>query len=44
MKLIPADTEGKVLLTNSVPQYLDKEITLYYYVGMYICIYLLSSA
>ena len=33
MKLIPADVEGKVLLNAHVPSYLDKEITLYYYIG-----------
>ena len=33
MKLIPADVNGKVLATDLVPSYLEKEITLYYYIG-----------
>ena len=33
MKLIPADINGKVIATDLVPSYLDKEITLYYYIG-----------
>ena len=34
MKLIPADEHRKVLLTNDLPEYLDKEVTLYYYIGI----------
>ena len=33
MKLIPADREGRVLLNSSIPTYLKKEITLYYFIG-----------
>ena len=33
MKLIPADESGKVLVLDSYPDYLGKEITLYYYIG-----------
>ena len=33
MKLIPADCEGKVTVDSTVPEYLYKEITLYYYLG-----------
>ena len=33
MKLIAADEDGKVLTTDVLPAYLDKEITLYYYIG-----------
>ena len=34
IKLIPADVNGKVLVTDSFPCYLNKEITVYYYIGM----------
>ena len=33
MKLIPADSNGKVSYVETIPDYLDKEITLYYYIG-----------
>ena len=33
MRLIPADVNGKVMMTQNYPDYLDKEITLYYYIG-----------
>ena len=33
VKIIPADEEGKVLVDSDFPEYLDKEITVYYYIG-----------
>ena len=43
MKLIPSDENGKVIAVDDFPQYMDKEITLYYYIGncyMYLRIHL----
>ena len=34
MKLMPSDVNGKVSENDCVPEYLDKEITLYYYIGI----------
>ena len=39
MKLIPADEHGKVWLEADVADYLEKEITLYYYIGTFIFIH-----
>ena len=33
MKLIPADNDGRVLLLDNFPSFVDKEITLYYFIG-----------
>ena len=33
MKIIPSDNNGKVEYEDSFPEYLDKEIVLYYYIG-----------
>ena len=33
MRLIPANVDGKVDVNCQVPDYLEKEITLYYYLG-----------
>ena len=35
MKLIAADENGKVQVDHDLPQYFDKEITLYYYIGKF---------
>ena len=33
MKLIPADKDGKVLVPEGFPEYMEKELTLYYFIG-----------
>ena len=33
MKIIPCDVNGRVLINSNVYQELDKEITLYYFIG-----------
>ena len=33
MKLIPANSDGKLLLNDQVPKCYDKEIILYYFIG-----------
>ena len=39
MKLIPADKDGKVIVDSNIPDYISKEITLYYYLGKYLNYY-----
>ena len=43
MKLIPTDVNGKVLMDTAMPEYLDKEITLYYYIGTHLSSWNISS-
>ena len=33
IKLIPADVNGKVDASNDVPEYIQKEVKVYYYIG-----------
>ena len=44
MKLIPCDDKGKVMLSHPVYSKLDKEITLYYFIGNVINYFCLSSS
>ena len=35
IKLIPADSNGKIVVNETAPAYLDKEIMVYYFIGKY---------
>ena len=43
IKIIPATVDGKVLIDHDLPTYLDKEFTVYYYIGILIKAFIIQS-